>query len=65
VSEFERIINEIRALPAEGDGMTVGDIADAVHASTSMVVSALEEIVERDEGAAAEPIDTGESDMDG
>jgi hypothetical protein len=47
--EPQRIMRAIRALPAAGDGMTVGDIANAVGTDAGMVVSALESIVERDE----------------
>jgi GTP-sensing pleiotropic transcriptional regulator CodY len=49
MSELERIIEAIRAMPDEGDGMTVGKIADRVGTDTGMVVAALESIVERDE----------------
>jgi hypothetical protein len=52
VSEFERVIRAILELPEQGEGMTVGAIAEAVDADTSTVVSALEEIVWRDQRKA-------------
>jgi hypothetical protein len=50
MSELQRIVKAIQALPAEGDGMTVGDIATAVDTDTGMVVAALEELAEQNPG---------------
>ena len=48
MTDLQAIVRAIRALPAEGDGMTVGDIAETVGTDTGHVVSALEDMVERD-----------------
>jgi hypothetical protein len=54
VSELQRVIEAIQGLPDKGEGMTVGQIADAVEADTGTVVMALEEIVEQDEADGSE-----------
>jgi predicted ArsR family transcriptional regulator len=54
-SELQRVVQAIQALPAEGDGMTVGDIAEAVDTDTGMVVAALEELAEQDQQTSRKP----------
>lgn len=49
MSEYERVIAAIKALPESGEGMTVGEMADRVEAETGLVVAALQTIVEREE----------------
>jgi hypothetical protein len=46
--DMRDVCRKIRALPREGDGMTVGAIADAIGYSTGLVVSALEDIAEKE-----------------
>lgn len=50
LSGFERLKTAIRALPNQGDGMIVEQIADEVRcADSSLVIAALQDIAEEDE----------------
>lgn len=49
MSDFETIIRRVEALPGGGEGMTVGAIAELVNSDSGTVVSAIEDIVEREE----------------
>lgn len=54
VSDFEQVIIRIEDLPDEGEGMTIDEIAKRVDSEPSYVVSALEEMIEREEHKAPE-----------